>query len=215
MKVIVGMATMPGREKYCRLAIQSLMNNTVQPYDILLYDNGVEQIDLTDNGKFFGLSLYNEAVYYFSTDDDLFYPKDYIQRSIEAIDKYNCIITYHGRYLKGLGLDYYKDHRSFRCLGNEPREIQIDVAGTGCSAFRTDTFNPVGIHAAQDKRMSDLVFSLEAAKQKVKIMHIAHKNNWIKYLDVPIDQTIYGQYHKECTRQGQLADEIYRLNRIR
>lgn len=213
MKIVIGMATFKGREPFRKKAIESLQNQTVQPYDIVVYDNEVEASDLTDNGKFFPLIMHSEPIYFFSVDDDLIYPKDYIHRTIEGIEKYNCIVTYHGRILKGQGLHYYRGHRGFRCLGTERHDIQLDVAGTGVTAFRTDYFNPRGIHRAKDLKMSDLVFSLEAAKQKKKIMHLAHRANWIKYQEVPHLQTIHGQLANKCERQGQIADEIFRLNR--
>jgi len=213
MKVIIGMATMQGREKYLEQTVRSLENQTVKPYDMIIYDNAIEQTDLTDNGKFFGLIIYKEPVYYFTVDDDLIYHPTYIERTIEAIEKYNCIVTYHGRILKGEGLHYYRGHKNFRCLDTELRDIQLDVCGTGVTAFRTDYFNPAGIHRSADLKMSDLVFSLEAAKQGKRIMHLAHNKGFIKYQDIPVHQTIHGQLVNKCDRQGELADEIYRLRR--
>ena len=213
-KVIIGMATMKGRERNVIEARKSLLNNTVIPNSIITYDNSIMPIDLTDNGKFYGLSCINEPVYYFSCDDDLIYPPDYIEKTIQAIEKHGCIVTYHGRVLKGLKLNYYKGHRAYACLHTVPKDFELDVCGTGVTAFRTDYFNPVGIHEAKDQKMSDLVFSLEAAKHGKKIMHLAHNGGWIKYQDIPIEKTIYGMEHKKCDRQGQLADEIYRLKYV-
>ncbi len=70
-----------------------------------------------------------------------------------------------------------------------------------------------GIHRSADLKMSDLVFSLEAAKQGKRIMHLAHNKGFIKYQDIPVHQTIHGQLVNKCDRQGELADEIYRLRR--
>lgn len=206
------MATMKGREANVRVAIESLMNNTVRPDEIILYDNSAEPIDLTDNGKFFGLSLYTEPVYYFTADDDLIYPKDYIQRTIEYIDRYKCIITYHGRILKGEGLHYYRGHRSFRFADMQHNFYFLDVCGTGVSAWSTATFNPVKIHTSEHKRMSDLVLSLEAARQGVHIMLMPHTGRWIKQQQISYSSTILGTHIDNCTEQGQLADQIYRLN---
>ena len=211
MRVIIGMATMKGRERNVVQAVESLMNNSVRPDDIVVYDNAIEPIDLTDNGKFFGLELYNEPVYYFSCDDDLIYPVDYIERTIECIEKHGCIVTYHGRKLKGLGLNYYRGHNGYRCLDTVPKDFELDVCGTGVTAFSTSYFNPKGIHRAEDKKMSDLVFSLEAAKHGKKIMHLAHKGGWIQYQPIPIEKTIYGMEVNKCERQNQLADEIFTI----
>ncbi len=209
MRVIVGMATMPARENNVNAALESLRN---QVDEIRLYDNGKESIDLTDNGKFRFLSDYDEPVYYFSCDDDLVYPRDYVAKSIVAIEKYNCIITYHGRYLLGKNRNYYRGHRVYRCLGSVKEDYEIDVAGTGVTAFRTDYFNPVELYKSEYKKMSDVVFSLEAAKHGKKIMLINHSVNWIlqqKYMNN--STSIHTTESHNCAVQGLLCNEIIDL----
>ena len=65
--------------------------------------------DYTDNSKFFWLPE-SEGVY-LSCDDDLLYPADYVEKIIEGLKKYpGCWLTFHGRKMLGLGLDYYRGH---------------------------------------------------------------------------------------------------------
>lgn len=210
MKVVVGMATMPGREKYLQRAIASLDK---QVDEIYLYDNGVSE-DLTDNGKFWGLTQINEPCYYFTCDDDIIYPHDYVQVMVSAIESFNgnCVVTHHGRQLLGLDRPYYKGHKSFRCLGSVVASETLDVLGSGVSAFRTDRINPVGIHLSEHKRMSDLVFSLWLAENKVCIKLIPHESGWLKDLGVPEHLTCYGMEVKSGHQQMLLANEIYNLN---
>ena len=59
--------------------------------------------------------------------------------------------------------------------------------------------------------MSDLVFSLEAAKQNKKMMHIGHLAGWIQYIEQPKGTTIYEKHWKDCKRQTELADKIWTL----
>ena len=214
MKVIVGMATMKGREKECEKAVKSLLMGSVKPDDVVVWNNAKADIDLTDNGKFYGLEKYkNEAVYYLSCDDDIIYPYNYIEKCLKEIRIHKCIITFHGRKLKGLGLNYYRQHKGYSCLQTYPQTAEIDVPGTGVSAWSTEYFNPVGIHLAEDKKMSDLVFALKAAQFNKKIMHIGHSGNWIVDQKIPIENTIYGTENKNCDRQNEIADEIYRIKK--
>lgn len=203
MKVVIGMATMPGREKQCEAAINSLRNQCDQ---IFLYDNGTNK-DLTDLGKFYGLSKLDEPVYFLTCDDDLIYPPDYVQRTTGNIDKYKCIVTYHGRQLKGRGLPYYTGHKSFAFNKENKMDIPIHIAGTGVCGFRTDQFNPVGIHKRSEKRMSDLVFSHEAAKQGVKIMLCSHLAGWIRQQQVD-ERTAIHTTERNNTELTRLADKI-------
>lgn len=226
MKVIVGMATTESRKDYAAKAIKSLSNNSIVP-DIWLYNNDRNSDDYTDNAKFYALTQlerYKEPVYFFSCDDDILYPSDYIEHTIEQIERFNTIVTYHGRKLVGLGKDYYKEHVGFRCLGTVDDNVPIDVAGTGVTAFRLDYFNPVGIHEAKDQRMCDLVFSLKAAQESKKITILAHSEGWLKDLGVPRQESIYftegarifqAKRRGQSIRQTELADEIYKLKYAR
>jgi hypothetical protein len=209
MKIIVGMATTNQRARFAETAVESLVH---QADKIIVYNNSNEAHDYTDNAKFHALTLFNEPVYYFSCDDDILYPSDYVSTMVEAIERTGTIVTHHGRELLGLDRNYYRDHKGFRCLDENNTEQIIDVAGTGVTAFRTDYFNPTEIYKATDKRMSDLVFSLEAAQQGKQITILKHAKNWLKDLRVPQGLSI-NFMERRNTRQNQLANEIYNVNR--
>jgi glycosyltransferase involved in cell wall biosynthesis len=208
MKVLIGMATFNGRN--ITPTLNSLKNQTIEN-EVWIYDNEKRDRNLTDNGKFYPLTIADNPCYYFTCDDDIIYPPDYIERTIEAIEKHKCIVTYHGRRLRGLNRSYYRGHTALRCLDTFPQTMELDVCGTGVTAFRTDYFNPIGLHNAEDMRMSDLVFSLEAAKQGKKIMHIGHQAKWINFVPQPKGTTIYEMENKNEGRQIELANEIFKL----
>jgi hypothetical protein len=209
MKIIVGMATTNERARFAETAVESLVH---QADEIIVYNNSNEAHDYTDNAKFHALTLFNEPVYYFSCDDDILYPSDYVSTMVEAIERTGTIVTHHGRELLGLDRNYYRGHKGFRCLDDNDKEQIIDVAGTGVTAFRTDYFNPTEIYKATDKRMSDLVFSLAAAQQGKEITILKHTKNWLKDLRVPESLSIYFMERRN-TRQNELANEIYNVNR--
>lgn len=211
MRVIVGIATMSGREKNLQVTMESLSG---QCDELHIYDNALESIDLADNGKFRFLDQYNEPIYYFSCDDDLIYPPDYVKKSISAVEKYGCIITYHGRYLLGSNRNYYTGHKVYRCLGHVENDHEIDVAGTGVTAFRTDYFNPTQLYQSEHKKMSDVIFSLEAAKQMKKIMLIGHDADWIvDQKNIHPSKTIHGTESRRCKTQGELCNTILDIKR--
>jgi hypothetical protein len=206
MRVVVGIATFNKRN--LDRTIESL---STQAHDIRIYNNETRDLNLTDNGKFYFLSDYKEPVYYFTCDDDLIYPPDYVSKTIQAIEKHKCIVSYHGRILRGLNRSYYREHTALQCTHGFMQTLELDVCGTGVTAFRTDYFNPTTLWASPDKRMSDLVFSLEAAKQDKKIMHIGHQSKWIRYIDQPKGTTIYEMESKNESRQIEIANEIWLL----
>lgn len=209
MRIVIGIATTGDRPKELKHTLESLNEQTVKADLIHVHDNSKE-IDYTDNAKFIILSHLPDEVYFFSCDDDILYPEDYIEKTIESINKHKTIVTYHGRNLRGKGLNYYHDHSAFRCDQSFIETKKIDVCGTGVTAFRTDYFNPTEIYKSEDKCMSDLVFSLEAIKQGKEITHIGHYGNWI-IPQINSGTTIYDRFNKDCSRQNEIADEIITL----
>jgi len=210
LQVVVGIATTGKRVESLARTIESLKNQV----DVIhVYDNSIESVDLTDNGKFRFLELYDEPIYYFSCDDDIVYPHNYIKETILSIEHHQCIVSYHGRILRALDVSYYQGHSAFSCLGHYPQTKRIDVAGTGVCGFRTDYFNPIDIWKADDKRMSDLVFSLEASNQGKKIMHQGHKGRWITYIEQPKGTTIWETEHQREHRQIEVANVIFTQNK--
>jgi hypothetical protein len=207
MKRVVGIATIPGREENLKAALKSLRG---QYDEIYIYDNG-KLLDLSDNGKFYGLAEQSDPCYFFSCDDSILYPEDYIEETIKNIKEHGCIITYHGRSLTGIGRDYYREHISFHYKNPIAFDMIMDVAGTGVTGFGTDYFNPVGITSSVFRNMSDLVFSLIAAEEKKKIILPAHRGDWIIQQFIDITKTIRGASFRRADEQRMLADEICKI----
>lgn len=203
MKKVAVFATTGDRKKELKAAVKSI----IKQVDVVhIYDNS-KQIDLTDNGKFILLGVFSEPVYYFTCDDDILYPSDYVERTIREIEKHKCIISWHGRVLKEGRKKYYgADHEGYRFF-QENRKVDLDVGGTGVTAFRTDYFEPTDIAASPYKCMSDLVFSLEAWKQDKRIVLPEKKAAWI--VDIPVKNSIFRRY-----RNSEQVEQIELMNRI-
>lgn len=210
--IYIGIATMKGREESLKKTLESLNNQSLKPTKIFVYNNATEKVDYTDNAKFHALSQIKGHCYYLSCDDDLEYSPTYIQDMVNAIIKHKCIVTHHGRILQGLSRNYFRGHKSFRCLGDNREECFIDVAGTGVTAFDTSYFNDKTLYKAQDKRMSDLVFSLRVAREKKKIMVLRHNGNYIKQLPIDHSTSCHTIESVNPVVQNQIADEIFILN---
>lgn len=164
--------------------------------------------DYTDNAKFFWLPI-SKGIY-LSCDDDIIYPPDYVETILRAFKKYpNTWLTFHGRKLKGLNLPYYTAHHTYQCLRDVDGDYQIDVPGTGVSAFHTGLikFDPL---TWKDYRMSDLMVGLELAKRDIRTICLGHKMFWIKSAQSHLKQSIHIREQRN-TRQNELANVIYEL----
>jgi GT2 family glycosyltransferase len=213
LKVVVAVATFKGREEFLKCTIKSIANQC----DVLrIYNNEERDVDLTDNGKFYFLQEYTEPIYYFTIDDDIIYPPTYVRDMIQAIERHKTIVTHHGRILVDGQTRYYgARHKTFACLKENRIECLIDVAGTGVTAFRTDYFNPSHIWQSDNKRMSDCVFSLEAAKRNKKITVLRHNSRYFEYQKVPLEETIFGQDFHNDSVQTSICNEILRIKKAR
>jgi hypothetical protein len=209
-QVIIGVATFKGREDALRKMLSSLERQTIKPDKVYVYSNEIN-VDLTDNGKFVGLAKIDSDCYYFSCDDDLYYPQTYIEDMIQAIKKHGCIVTHHGRKLAGKNRDYYTGHKTFRCLSKNNHEIKIDVTGTGVTAFDTSYFKPIDIIFDKRKRMSDCLFSLLVAKEKKEIIVLPHQSGYIQQIDVDQKTSCHYIESKNCTEQNKITDEIFTI----
>lgn len=191
-KVTANIATQPKRFERLLLTLKSIegqfdevriyLNNfKYVPEELSKYTTYIGQ-DLTDNGKFFWSENDNE--YYFSLDDDIIYPSDYVEKTLPLIG--NRIISYHGRILTGKNKPYYSNHKMYMYHGYLPKDRRLDVVGTGVMAFDTNVFKPT-IWKSANYRMTDLIISLEAHIHGIKLLCPKKNKNWITYEEFSFD----------------------------
>lgn len=198
MNTIISIATTGNRPHQLAHTIDSLMG---QADEIKVYDNS-RFVDYADNAKFYPLQFITEPCYFLTCDDDLIYPPTYVEKMKEAIEEYKSIISYHGRILKEGQTAYYNsNHEGIQHWKPLHTPIRLDVAGTGCTGFRTDYFNPVDIFNSEFKRMSDLVFSLEVWKQGKQIISPPKRLDYI--VEQEVESSIFTTESK-TDQQGQV-----------
>jgi len=162
--------------------------------------------DVTDRGKF---QWVEQDEYYLTCDDDLLYPPNYVDRILDGLKRYpNSIVSFHGRRLKGKGLGYYYEHKSYHCLREVEYDRLIDVPGSGVAAFDSSRFTPDVLGYDHDC-MADILLGLEAAKGGVSVVCLEHPMFWLKSLWNPNKGSIYQSEKDNCEVQNRLADELW------
>lgn len=165
--------------------------------------------DMTDNGKFYGLTFLDNE-YFFTCDDKIIYPPNYVSTTKKNIDKHRCIITYNGRVLVNDNAYYGGKHLVFDYRRSQDRDVVVDVPGTGVMAFRTDYFCPVEILDSPYRKMSDLIFALQARQENKRIICAKHSSQWIKgvYMEGIWHEFNQGPKRKAETNQVKLMKQI-------
>lgn len=215
LPIYVGMATFGNRP-----VLECLSNIATHVDKIILHDNEKPgNKDLKDNGKF---CVFNEVpdpsvqpVYIFLCDDDIYYPPNYWKATINAIKRYGCIISHHGRVLTGgAGVSYFRNHKTVGFKWKNEYLGPLDVAGTGVTAFRSDYWLPKGLHLRSDYRVSDLIFSLEALKAGKEIRTIPHDRGWLRQLDIDHNTSCHTIMSRGNPLPQQYADQIVHRKNI-
>lgn len=220
--ITANIATYSGRKDFLPKVIESLKRQTMKLDAIRVWYNDYEPenvpgivqhfngMDYTDRGKFIWLDnirVTGKHEIYFSCDDDLEYPPDYVERTLEGMNRHpGKVVSYHGRRLKGENKNYYFEHQAYNFLATINEDKDIEVPGTGVTAFDTRVLIP-DIIQYNDNCMADVLMALEMAKAGVKGVCLSHKRGWVNNL--PAEDTIYKRHSRRCTRQSELANKVW------
>lgn len=218
---VAGLATIPSRLTTLEQVIKSL-HGQVDVIELSL--NGFSSVpdflsnypkvyatirsnDMGDANKFANVEKYPND-YYFSCDDDLVYPKNYVETLLKEINKRKCLITVHGSRIESKRLKSYYKGRTFvsHCL-RDAKEERVHIPGSGVSGFHTGTLK-IKYSDLTEANMADIFLGIACERQRVKRIAIAHKANWLGYLNPDEAQTIHGTSHKSDKKQTELVNSV-------
>lgn len=222
--IIASIASIPTREKYLEITINSIIDNV----DILhVFLNGYEIVpsflihskiqlyssdnfgDMADIGKFYPLT--KAKGYLFTLDDDLEYPVNYVERMIDKIKyyKYKNFICVHGNLLPSKKLfSYYKEKKGIHFAKELQRDLAVDIPGTGTLAFHSSLY-AVDLDHFPSPFMTDIWLYKIAKERNIPVIAISRKHMWIKPLIREIsDDSIYARYHMNDAVPTNLINQI-------
>lgn len=217
----INIATLPEREQFLKLCINSLINQCDNIYVMLNNYTKVPDwlkkntkigyiIRRNQKGcseKFFLSPIQSGWLFY--CDDDLIYPPDYCNYMIKKAIQYSGIVSLHGAILNDKVSNYYKDRRVFHCLHDHLKDSFVDIAGSGVCCMHSSIIKP-DYQSVIHPNMSDIYLSIQAKKQNINRVCVSHKGGWLKYSPVPQEQTIWFQHRKNCEKQTELINTQYK-----
>lgn len=232
-RVVVGIASIPSRESSLRQVIKSLQKQTLPINKYYIYLNGYDEIpyyyrvlynpdrynfflsaefgDLGDAGKFFKVGEEKDSVY-FSIDDDLVLPHNYIEFMLRGLKKYNNqkIVSLHGSIFNEKINNYYRDRRLFNFKRTLLKDIRCHLGGTGLMCFDTNNFK-LSITDFPKANYADLFVGLQAQKQKKSIVVLAHRKNFVKPILNTTANSIFQRFIRDENRIKEGTDIVNTL----
>lgn len=233
-KVFVGIASIPQRVYSLEKTINSLMHQVdeigvfLDNYDyvpkfILNNDkiayklSGDFSRDVGDAGKFYWVDGFSG--FYFTCDDDLIYPNDYVKKTINKIVSFQgpAVVGWHGSVFLSPFEDYYssKSRRVFAFGAPRPYDTPVHILGTGCLGFHTEHIK-VSFDDFLTPNMADVYFSCLGQQQRIPFVVIEHAKGEIVESDNSQDFSIYkhssqevsGSRHNTKEKQNKIVKSI-------
>ena len=172
--------------------------------------------DRGDAGKFFNVQ--NNKGWHFVCDDDIHYPKDYVQTMIAKSEEYNrkYIVGCHGGdFSKYPVSDSYKDRKNTSHYKKTAvaKDYLVNYLATNSICFHDDTIS-VNESDFPKPNMADIWLGLVAQQKQVGMLSIQKNSGWIqdcKNYD-PWD-SIYGNRYK-VEKGGNAAIQTEAVNSL-
>ena len=217
--VSVCIASFPPRLKQLKLAFGSLidqvdlvfvyLNQYDEVPDFLNHPRVVVKIggeDLRDNGKFYFTPAVPEG-YCFTVDDDIVYPKDYVQGLIRKIELYGrkACVGLHGTVFAKPFVSYFEGRRVLHFRQSLDRDHVVDQLGTGTLAFHTSLWRP-SCEGYTETGMVDAWVAVDARKRGIPLIAIERKKAWLAPIPVPesAPPSLFEEFKSSATHQTRL-----------
>ncbi|MHA1288572.1 hypothetical protein DRO66_00285 [Candidatus Bathyarchaeota archaeon] len=229
-KVVGGVASQPYRVKFLEKTIESIYDQ----FDIIhVYLNGYDVVpeflnrdkinpilsgeaegDLKALGKFYMTG--QERGYYFSMDDDIVYPSNYVDRLVREIDiRYRkAVVGVHGTiYRRHPVKSYYTDRgrNILYCYHANMRTQSVHMLGTGTMAFHTDTLNFNWKDFEEQKNMLDPQMCKLLHSKEIPTISVSRTKGWIVEQKGSQDQAIWKKVAKDDSIQTGFINSIPKL----
>jgi glycosyltransferase involved in cell wall biosynthesis len=225
-KVVAGVATIKSRITALRDMVESILpqidelivyqNDYADEFEFLRHPKiqvlnaATTGQNMGDAGKFFKVTDYPNAIY-FSLDDDLLYPPDYVERTLQYLREYNyqVIVTSHGRNLRPDATSYYKHAADYYPALKDlldPHFVQF--GGTGVMAFDTELVK-ISFQDFKAPNMADIWMALYARQADIPLLVFPHAAGWLRmHESVDRADTIWAHSQVNSALQDELIQQF-------
>lgn len=153
--------------------------------------------------RFYNYNDIQDDTYYFTIDDDILYPKDYVSIMIKNMQKYDnkSVCCVHGSNIDlKMKSGFYKKNRVLYHFKNRlDKNIDVMIPGVGTSCFYKK-YVKINLSDFKVKNMSDPYIGCFLAKQKISKFSIKRNKNWLLTLNDYGKKICGNNPHKEIDK---------------
>lgn len=165
-----------------------------------------ESPGIRDNGEFLALRDCGDC-YFFTADDDIVYPPDYVERLIERIECYGrmAVVGIHGFLLPTFPVRFFGEGRQVFHFGEELlADCPVNGLGTRTVAFHSSLLADLCIEDFKDPGMTDVYLSVLCETRKIPMIAARRTARWLREVR-STDQTLYGEFRNGDRRQSEIV----------
>lgn len=227
-KCFAGMATMPTRRHTLRAVLRSIVpqvdrlflfldrfpDSFMPSHPKITVLKSQDHGDLRANGKLLGLLHAPEPGIYFTVDDDICYPPDYVERMAGHLDQLGAgkVVGVHGNHLRREGFSSYLRDRVIHLRSYPLDEYKgVDVIATCTSAFRMEELR-FDVRDWQITNMVDLHFSIECQKRNLARILVPRSSHWVSAIEFRQPDSIFTQLRKDDSVQTRIARQLIAMS---
>jgi len=196
--IVANIATFPERLELFKKTVESILH---QVDKLNVYLNNFNEIpdflnnekinavlskdavgDLKDNGKFYFLDKALDNEYYFTIDDDIVYPGDYVSKMIEFLQNYDnkVAIGVHGIIFHRDFKSFCRTRTSFYFEHALEDDMIVSALGTGTLVFHKNLLNNISLRNFYSPGMADLWFAVFCKEKNVPLLCVQREKQWLK-----------------------------------
>lgn len=168
-----------------------------------------EQPGLRDNGKFLPLTNNLRECYFFTADDDIIYPPDYVATLISRIEYYGrkAVLGVHGVLIPEQAQRYYSGFRRvFAFTRALERDTLVNNLGTGTVGCHASVLKGLGLEHFPTSGMADLHFAAFCKQQGIPMIAVARHAKWLVEQETQ-NMSIYQEFFAADQAQSSLIAE--------
>jgi glycosyltransferase involved in cell wall biosynthesis len=166
---------------------------------------------LRDNGKFLALSTQQQPCYFFTADDDIIYPPDYVASMIRSIEYYGrrAVVGVHGVLVPEYSEGYFSGYRKVLMFKNGlEADALVNNLGTGTVAFYSGLLRNLTLEHFPSPGMADLHLSVFCKRLGIPMIAVARPDEWLR--ELPTSGTsLYEEFNNVDSSQSALIQQYH------